>query len=355
MKAVQSSLMPDVVPGSSRSITVRRRQRKAQRSVALKALFLGGGLQSSLMVELALAGELERPDLVIFNDTRDEPWWVYQQVGSLRNRLTAVGISFVQPLYSCWGIMEDLQSTKSHGSMPVFVRNPDGSIGRLKRQCTDYYKIKPGNLAIRWHMVRTGLIPPRRGTSLWTGGWPVETELCEGGRRVAWEDYPKLLPPFPRTMSIECWFGYTTDERLRAARKGLPPWQVARYPLLDLGMSRDDCVKWYTSHGRRVPLKSACIQCPYRSDEAWLWMKQEMPQDFETACRNDEALRHPDMKKRGHAYARIKGDMYLHASAVPLREIDFEALVAQKRKRSSMFEIELIDDCRADGGFSCMS
>ena len=36
-------------------------------------------------------------------------------------------------------------------------------------------------------------------------------------------------------------------------------------------------------------------------------------------------------------------------------EIDFEALVARARKQSSMFELELIDDCRADGGFSCMS
>lgn len=354
MKAVQPSLLPGTVPSSSQPIVLRRRQ-KRPRAVALKVLFLGGGLQSSLLVELALAGELERPDLVIFNDTHDEPWWVYQQVGSLRNRLLAAGIAYVQPSATCWGIMKDLQSTDIHGSMPVFVKNPDGSIGRLRRQCTDYYKVQPGNLAVRWYLVRTGIIPPRPDTHLWTGGWPSEARLYEGNVRVPWEDYAMLLPPIPRTMSIECWFGYTTDEKLRAQRKGQPAWQVARYPLLELGMSRDDCVRWYTSHGRRAPLKSSCLMCPYHTDDAWLWMQQAMPDDFETACLHDEALRTPEIKHKGRAYAKVKGEMYLHRQCIPLRQIDFAVLVAQKRMQASMFELELIDDCRADGGFSCMS
>lgn len=354
MKAIQPSLLPDAVPGIRQQIVLRRRQKKP-RAVVLKVLFLGGGLQSSLVVEMALAGELERPDLVIFNDTRDEPGWVYQQVGSLRNRLTVAGIAFVQPVATCWGIMEDLQSTDIHGSMPVFVQNVDGTVGRLRRQCTDYYKVKPGNLAIRWHLVRNGVIPPRPGTSLQTFGWPPATELYEGNNPVAWEDYGMMLPPIPRTMAVECWYGYTTDEKLRAARKGLPAWQVARYPLLEKGLSRDDCMNWYAAHGRRAPLKSACIQCPYRSDEAWLWMKQTMPDAFEIACRSDEALRAPEIKRRGRAYARVRGEMYLHRLCIPLREIDFDALVAGRRPQSSMFELELIDNCRADGGFSCMS
>jgi hypothetical protein len=354
VKAIQPSLLPGTVPSSSQPIVLRRRQ-KRPRTVALKVLFLGGGVQSSLMVELALAGELERPDLVIFNDTHDEPWWVYQQVGSLRQRLAAAGIEYVQPSATCWGIMEDLQSTDIHGSMPVFVRNPDGTVGRLRRQCTDYYKVQPGNLAIRWHLVRTGIIPPRPGTALWAGGWPPETALYQGNTAVAWEDYAMLLPSIPRAMAVECWFGYSTDEKLRAARKGLPSWQVARYPLLEKGLSRDDCVRWYATRGRRAPFKSSCLMCPFRSDEAWLWMQRTMPQDFETACRHDETLRAPEIKHKGRAYAKVKGQMYLHRQCIPLREIDFEALVAQKRKQSSMFELELIDDCRADGGFSCMS
>jgi hypothetical protein len=354
VKAIQPSLLPGTVPSSSQPIVLRRRQ-KRPRAVALKVLFLGGGLQSSLMVELALAGEMERPDLVIFNDTHDEPWWVYQQVGSLRNRLSAAGIAFVQPSATCWGIMNDLQSTDIHGSMPVFVKNPDGSVGRLRRQCTDYYKVQPGNLTIRWRLVRTGLVPPRLGTSLWACARTGEPELYEGDVRVAWEDYAMLLPSIPRAMAVECWFGYTTDEKLRAQRKGQPAWQVGRYPLLELGLSRDDCVRWYVSRGRRAPLKSACLQCSFRSDDAWLWMQQAMPDDFETACRHDEALRAPDIKHRGRAYARIRGEMYLHRLCIPLREIDFETLVARARKQSSMFELELIDDCRADGGFSCMS
>lgn len=337
MKVVQPSFLADVSAITNRH-TLKRRPSQERKTV-MKTLFLGGGLQSSLMVEMVLTGELERPDLVVFNDTKDEPWWVYQQAASLRNRLHEQDIEYTSGHYSCNGIMFDLQSSRSHGSMPVFVKNADGSTGRLRRQCTDYYKVQPGNYAIRMWLLRHGFLHLKPG---------IEEPMYHSVDDLYW------LPSVPRNLAVECWFGYTTDEMVRAQSKSKPKWQLARYPLIEMNMSRVDCEQWYASRGRHIPLKSACIQCPYRNDEAWLWMKREQPATFEDACRYDELLRKSDtIKSKGHAYAKIKGDMYLHKSCISLQDIDFESLTI--KKQSSMFEIELIDDCRSDGGFSCMS
>jgi hypothetical protein len=154
---------------------------------------------------------------------------------------------------------------------------------------------------------------------------------------------------------VELWFGYTTDESIRARRKKPIGWQKPVYPLLDLGMSRDDCEAWYCQRGLPIPLKSACRQCPYRSDEAWLWMKTEQAEEFERACQIDDYLRTDEIRSTHGLYRMIKGTMYVHHSCRPLRDIDFAALVAQRKQRFSMFEIELVDSCRTDGGFSCMS
>ncbi len=92
----------------------------------------------------------------------------------------------------------------------------------------------------------------------------------------------------PQDIFIETLFGISTDEPLRAKERG-PRWQRTRYPLIELGMSRDDCIAWLKRRSYPVPFKSACIQCPYRSDESWLWMGQTFPDEFEEACRYDDA------------------------------------------------------------------
>jgi len=68
---------------------------------------------------------------------------------------------------------------------------------------------------------------------------------------------------------------------------------------------------------------SGCIMCSYRSDTEWLDMKTSHPDDFELACQYDEMIR--------HGLPGINGEAYLHGSGVPLREVNFEKLVADKR------------------------
>ena len=82
---------------------------------------------------------------------------------------------------------------------------------------------------------------------------------------------------------------------------------------------------------------SGCKMCPFRSDEEWLDMQRNHPEDFEEACQYDEAIR--------HGLPNIKGEGYLHDSLQPWRSINFEKLIAERRG-----ELQLSHYC---GGGDC--
>lgn len=52
-------------------------------------------------------------------------------------------------------------------------------------------------------------------------------------------------------------------------------------------------------------------------------MQINHPDDFEEACRYDEAIR--------HGLPKMRGEGYLHDSLKPLRSIDFAARVAERK------------------------
>lgn len=67
---------------------------------------------------------------------------------------------------------------------------------------------------------------------------------------------------------VGTWLGISTDEWTRMASSREKAFLLF-YPLIDYGMSRDDCEAYLRDHDYPVPVKSACIGCPYHSDEGW--------------------------------------------------------------------------------------
>ena len=43
---------------------------------------------------------------------------------------------------------------------------------------------------------------------------------------------------------VEQWMGISTDEALRM-RDSPQKWILNRYPLIEMGMSRSDCIEWW--------------------------------------------------------------------------------------------------------------
>ena len=92
-------------------------------------------------------------------------------------------------------------------------------------------------------------------------------------------------------------------------------WLVNDWPLITRKMRRGDCVQYLKDKKLPVPPKSACIGCPYHSDDYWRVLKRDNPAEFEDACQFDEQIR--------RCRAGLKAPVYLHRSCKPLREIEF--------------------------------
>lgn len=260
----------------------------------MKILSLGAGVQSSTIFLMSCYGDIEKIDCAIFADTGWEPKAVYKWLEFLKREGEKYGIKIYETgaknreTGKFRNIKQDAlisqvrgnkQNGKRHVSMPYFVLSPDGDRGMIRRQCTGEYKIIP--------------IQKKQRELL---GYKPGQRIPEG--------------------SIEVWKGISTDESRRATMSTVK-WIDFRYPLIEMRMSRGDCLNWFFSRGMEKPPRSSCIGCPFHSDVEWRKMKLESPKEFDEAVEFDKAIR-----KCGG----MRGDVYLHAQRIPLGKIDFSSL-----------------------------
>lgn len=243
---------------------------------AIRVLSLGAGVQSTVLALMACDGTLPKPDAAIFADTAWEPRRVYDHLDRLEVELEKAGI----PLYrvSSGDLRADaLDPDHRYCSVPYFVRNPDGSEGMGRRQCTSEYKLKPIKAMVRQLL-----------------GYPHPT-------------------PVPRGTFAEQWIGFSTDEIHRVRDTLDVQYTRPRHPLLELGMSRKDCARWLTACGWKSVAKSACIGCPFHGNAQWRDLRDNSPQEWADAVAFDESIR-----KGGARGLPLNGEAFLHRSRIPL-------------------------------------
>lgn len=68
------------------------------------------------------------------------------------------------------------------------------------------------------------------------------------------------------------------------------PRQRREYPLIGLGLNRQDCERVITDAGLPLPGRSACWFCPYHSGEEWRRLQRDHPDLFERACQLEEMM-----------------------------------------------------------------
>lgn len=244
----------------------------------MRLLSLGAGVQSTVLALMTADGALPSLDGAIFADTGWEPRWVYEQVGRLAGVLAEAGV----PLHivSSGNLRDDaLDPERRYASVPYFVRNPDGSEGMGRRQCTSEYKLAPINRKVR--------------------------ELLG----AAAPDYRRV----PKGRVAEQWIGFSADEIHRVSDKDGVSYIRKRYPLLELGMRRKDCERWLQARGWGDTAKSACVGCPYHGNAQWRDLRDNHPAEWADAVAFDEAIR-----KGGARGLPLNGTAYLHRSRVPL-------------------------------------
>jgi len=275
-------------------------------TIRLRVLSLGAGVQSTTLALMAAHGEIDpMPDCAIFADTGWEPKAVYEHLAWLRSPNV---LPFPIHIVSAGDIRADLLAgargerwasipaftrtvTPSGTEIPVYDEDENGDlvvvgsrivasdrvgIGMIRRQCTGDYKIVPIRRKVR--------------------------ELLGIARRRS-----------PKSPVAEQWIGISLDEALRM-KPSFETWQVNRWPLIERGMTRYDCLRWLERHHYPLPPESACIGCPFHSNDHWRHMRDHDPEAWADAVSVDAVIR--------TGFRGIRGEVYLHRSAVPLDRAD---------------------------------
>jgi len=129
-----------------------------------------------------------------------------------------------------------------------------------------------------------------------------------------------------------CGLGISTDEAHRANYNSRIAWQTLEYPLLDLRISRANCVGIIERAGLPVPPKSACWFCPFQSDRRWHELRTGRPDLFQAACELETRLN----EKRG---AIGRDVVALHRSTIPL----IDAIQDTGSTQLDLFESDICD------------
>lgn len=268
------------------------------------SISLGAGVQSTTMYLMAAHGVIQpTPASAIFADTQWEPPDVYRHLEWLISispqlpRPIPIHVVSAGDLYANVWSGKRVDDSTPWTDLPTFTINGDGSHGMSNRQCTQNYKIKPILAKLR--------------------------ELLErpSGRR-------HIHPPFAAQ-----WIGISFDEwhRMRESRQG---WIQNAYPLVDMRMSRQDCLNWFQERYPERPLvKSACIGCPYHSNREWLRLYRRFPEATRRAAELDEHLRTPE---RAQIEPNDNTRQFLHRSCRPPSEA-LERLDHLDRMQPSLF------------------
>ncbi len=245
----------------------------------LRVLSLGAGVQSTTMALLAAHGKIPMPDCAIFADTQWEPRAVYEHLTWLRS---ANVLPFPIHIVTAGNIRKDILARRNttggrYAAIPWFTLSPNGERGMGRRQCTSEYK----------------LVPIARKVRELLGKEPRERILAG---------------------ATEILIGISTDEaqRMRPSRQA---YMTNRWPLIELDMSRRDCLHWLEANGYPGPPKSSCIGCPFHSDQYWRTMRSTKPEEWADAVAVDRAIR------EGNARG-MNSQEFMHSARIPLDQVD---------------------------------
>lgn len=264
------------------------------------ALNFGLGVQSTVMVLKVLKGELPPPTCIVFADPMWEVADSYENLERIKPMIHKSGIPF--HIVSAGDIRNDPVKL-GRVEMPMFVNASryetiEGKMNLLIKDTTKAWKKeKKRREGLQQDLFEEELLSleetihiacTRFGEKVKAGeiksGW-MELNTSQIGRQCT-EKYKiravmkMLREDYGATHKnpIGQWLGITTDEFTRMKVSPVKA-SILMYPLIDLGMSRDDCIEYCEQEGFPVPAKSACIGCPYHSNVTWNTLTPEQIED----------------------------------------------------------------------------
>lgn len=202
---------------------------------ALAFVAFGGGVNSTAMICGWMERGLKPVDAVIFSDTGGERPETYAHVATVSDWLESRG----------WPAIVTVRAV-----------NQAGAPKSLEEDCYQYHKLPSIAYGFKTCSDKFKTAPQRK----WLNHWAPAREAWKRGERVL-----KLV-------------GYDADEPHRAengARQTDKYWY--RYPLIEWGWGRPECIAAIRRSGLRVPVKSACFFCPSNTVDEIKQLRDEHP------------------------------------------------------------------------------
>lgn len=211
--------------------------------MTLRCFSYGGGVQSTAALVLAVQGKIDFSIFLFANvgDDSEHPDTLQYVTDHAKPYAAAHGIE-----------LHELRYTKRDGSQPTLY----GEVVRRDNKSVD--------------------IPMRMGGS----GAPGNRSCTEDFKIVVIDRWMKKHGAHKTTPGI-VGIGISVDE-FKRMRSDDPryPFKVKEYPLIDLRLTRQDCINIIASAGLPVPPKSSCWFCPFHSPAEWTRLRQERPDLF---------------------------------------------------------------------------
>ena len=264
----------------------------------------GGGVQSVAVAVLQVTGAIKPYDAHIFanvGERAENPETLAYVRDHLKPYLEAHSVIFVEvrkrdrrgqaiDLYDAVA-----RSDRRSVIIPAYL----GQGGSTNRNCTTDWKIKQVDQNVR-----------RAGHAAAVVGLGISLDEWQRARGTQWHN--ETLSKNGKATAI----GY---------------WKRREYPLIDLTLSRDACIKLIVAAGLPIPPKSSCFFCPFKRKNEWIRLRAEQPELFRRAVALEDAIN----AKGIHFDKRY----YLSQFKRPLMEIPDQA---------SMFGA---DDLSCDSGY----
>lgn len=259
----------------------------------IRIFSFGGGVQSVAALALQSMGKLSYDKFVFANvgDDAENPETLLYYRGVVIPFAQRNGIEIVETQRlkkgEPYSLLEAIRADNRSIPIPVFMGN--GAPGR--RTCTQDWKIGVVDRYIRSLKVEKAVI-----------GLGISIDEFVRARDTDWHDAHGTKK-----------FGFLKKRE---------------YPLIDMRLTRMDCINLIEQTGLPIPPKSSCWFCPFHRKNTWIDLRRNHPERFEAAVELENII---NRHREGLGMDRV----YLHQSARPLEKAVGE--------QSSLFDD--VDDC----------
>lgn len=244
----------------------------------LRCFSYGGGVQSTAALVLAAQGKIDFPIFLFSNvgDDSEHPDTLRYVNEVAKPYADTNGIELIELRHIRRDGEEETLYRKltrpgsRSTSIPIYL---EGSGAPGRRSCTADFKIK---IIYRW--------------------------LRQHG---ATKDNPAIVG-----------LGISLDEfqRMRTEFDDRLPAQLRSYPLIDMRLTRQDCIRIIENADLPVPPKSSCWFCPFHRPAAWRELQRHNPDLFDKAVELEKVL-----SDRSEMLGRSK--VYLNRKLQPLDQV----------------------------------